>query len=70
MEEFPSVQFWTACSVRCSHMARITLEKILPVLEAIDAGGDLAQWEVELPPAVIEAAAAPIQRMMELSAAS
>ena len=70
MEEFPTVQFWTACSVRCSHMARITLEKILPMLEAIDAGDDLQQWEVDLPPKVIEAAAAPIQRMMELSAAS
>jgi quinolinate synthase len=40
------------------------------MLEAIDAGDDLQQWEVDLPPKVIEAAAVPIQRMMELSAAS
>jgi len=48
MEEFPSVEFGTACSVRCNHMAKISLDKIKPILEAIDSGSDLSKWEVNL----------------------
>ncbi|MCZ6677281.1 MAG: quinolinate synthase [Candidatus Poribacteria bacterium] len=67
-EEFPTVQFWTACSVRCSHMAKVTLHKVLKALEAIDRGGDLSDHEVTLNPEVIERARTPIERMLELSA--
>ncbi|SVB43071.1 uncharacterized protein METZ01_LOCUS195925, partial [marine metagenome] len=48
MEEFPTVEFGTACSVRCNHMAKISLDKIKPILEAIDSGSDLSKWEVNL----------------------
>jgi len=67
-QEFPSVQFWTACSVRCSHMAKVNLRKVLNVIEAIDVGDDLSNYEVTLRPDVIERARAPIQRMLEMSA--
>ena len=67
-QEFPSVQFWTACSVRCSHMAKVNLRKVLNVIEAIDVGDDLSNYDVTLRPDVIERARAPIQRMLEMSA--
>ncbi|MCE5272317.1 quinolinate synthase NadA [bacterium] len=63
--EFPTVRFWTACSVRCRFMAKITLEGVLRVLRAIDSGGALSEFEVSLDPAVIEAARLPIQRMLQ-----
>ena len=66
-QEFPSVQFWTACSVRCRHMAKVTLEGVLRILRAIDEGKDLSPFEVTLDPEVIEKARKPIELMMKLS---
>ena len=66
MQEFPTVQFWTACSVRCSHMAKVTLHKVLNILEVLDSGGDLSPYEVTLAPEVIERAKVPIERMLEI----
>ncbi len=67
MEEFPSVEFATACSVRCNHMAKISLTKIQPILEAIDSGADLSQWEVKLSEETIKRASKPIEKMLSLS---
>jgi quinolinate synthase len=67
-QEFPTVEFWTACSVRCSHMAKVTLGKILNALEALDRGDDLNPYEVTLRSEVIERARTPIVRMLEFSA--
>ena len=67
MEEFPSVEFATACSVRCNHMAKISLNKIIPLLEAIDSGADLSKWEVVLSESTIQRASKPIQKMLSLS---
>ena len=67
MEEFPSVEFGTACSVRCNHMAKISLDKIKPILEAIDSGSDLSKWEVNLSDEVISKAAKPIEKMISFS---
>ena len=67
MEEFPSVEFATACSVRCNHMAKISLNKIKPILEAIDSGADLSQWEVVLSDSTIKKASKPIEKMLSLS---
>ena len=67
MEEFPSVEFATACSVRCNHMAKISLDKIKPILEAIDSGADLSKWEVVLSESTIKKASKPIQKMLSLS---
>jgi len=67
MEEFPSVEFATACSVRCNHMAKISLDKIKPILEAIDSGADLSKWEVVLSESTIQRASKPIQKMLSLS---
>jgi quinolinate synthase len=67
MQEFPSVQFWTACSVRCSHMAKVTIDKVLSVMEALDAGSDLSQYEISLGSEVIERARRPIQRMLSFA---
>ena len=67
MEEFPTVEFATACSIRCSHMAQISIDKILPIVEAIDSGADLSDWEVTLPEDVIEKAAKPIEKMLSFS---
>ena len=53
-QEFPGVQFSTACSVRCSHMAKVTLNKVLNVLQTLDKGDDLSPHEVTLMPEVIE----------------
>ena len=66
-QEFPGVQFWTACSVRCSHMAKVSLDKIANILEAIDQKADLSEYEVTLSPEVIDKARAPIERMLEAS---
>ena len=66
-QEFPEVQFWTACSVRCSHMARVNLNKIANILEAIDQNDDLSEFEVTLSPEIIEKARTPIERMLEAS---
>lgn len=66
-QEFPKVQFWTACSVRCSHMAKVRIDKIGNILEAIDNGDDLSEYEVTLDPDVIEKARVPIERMLEMS---
>ena len=66
-QEFPTVQFSTACSVRCSHMAKVSLYKILRILEAIDSGKDLSDWEVTLSPETISTARRPIERMLALS---
>ena len=67
MEEFPSVEFGTACSVRCNHMAKISLDKIKPILEAIDSDSDLSKWEVNLSDEVISKAAKPIEKMLSFS---
>ena len=67
MEEFPTVEFATACSVRCSHMAQISLDKIRPILEAIDSGNDLSKWEVTLPEKIVQRASKPIQKMLSFS---
>jgi quinolinate synthase len=67
MEEFPTVEFGTACSVRCNHMAKISLDKIKPILEAIDSGSDLSKWEVNLSEEIISKAAKPIEKMLSFS---
>jgi len=67
MEEFPTVEFGTACSVRCNHMAKISLDKIKPILEAIDSGSDLSKWEVNLSAEIISKAAKPIEKMLSFS---
>ena len=66
-QEFPKVEFWTACSVRCSHMAKVRIDKIANILEAIDSGEDITEFEVTLDPEVIDKARLPIERMLEAS---
>ena len=66
-QEFPEVQFWTACSIRCSHMAKVNLDKIANILEAIDQDDDLSEYEITLNSEVIDKARAPIERMLEAS---
>ena len=66
-QEFPTVQFWTACSVRCSHMAQVSLSKIANILEAIDQGEPLDDYEITLPSEILEKARAPIERMLTAS---
>ena len=66
-QEFPKVEFWTACSIRCSHMAKVRLDKIANILEAIDSGDDLGEYEVTLDSEVIDKARLPIERMLEAS---
>ena len=66
-QEFPEVQFWTACSVRCSHMAQVNLGKIAKILEAIDQDADLDEYEITLNSETIDKARAPIERMLEAS---
>ncbi len=66
-QEFPKVQFWTACSVRCSHMAKVRIDKIADILDALDNGDDLTDYEVTLDPEVIDKARLPIERMLEAS---
>ncbi len=66
-QEFPTIQFWTACSVRCSHMAKVSLVKVLHILETLDSGNDLSPHEVTLSPEVVEQARTPIERMLEMS---
>jgi quinolinate synthase len=48
-------------------MAKISLNKIQPILEAIDSGDDLSQWEVKLSDETIKRASNPIERMLSLS---
>mgnify|MGYP003322211078 FL=1 len=67
MEEFPTVEFATACSIRCSHMAQISIDKILPIVEAIDSGADISDWEVTLSDDVIKKASKPIEKMLSFS---
>ena len=66
-QEFPKVQFWTACSVRCSHMAQVNLSKIANILEAIDRNECLDEYEITLSPETIDKARTPIERMLEAS---
>ena len=66
-QEFPEVEFWTACSIRCSHMAQVSLGKIANILEAIDRDDDLSEYEITLNPEVIDKARSPIERMLEAS---
>lgn len=66
-QEFPEVQFWTACSVRCSHMAQVNLGKIANILEAIDRDENLDEYEITLSSETIDKARAPIERMLEAS---
>ena len=48
-------------------MAKISLDKIKPILEAIDSGLDLSKWEVNLPNEIISKAAKPIEKMLSFS---
>jgi quinolinate synthase len=66
-QEFPGVQFATACSVRCQWMAKMSLEGILDILRRLDNGGDLGDYEVNLEPEIIERAREPIEKMLEMS---
>ena len=49
-------------------MAKVSLAKVLDILEAIDTGNSLSDYEVTLCPDVIERARAPIERMLQMSA--
>ena len=66
-QEFPGVQFSTACSVRCQHMAKMTLEGILDILRRLDSRADLSSYEVKLDLEIIEKAREPIERMLQMS---
>ena len=68
MQEFPTVEFWTACYVRCQHMAKVTLKGIYDVLTAIDTGTDLSDYEILIDEEVAKRANRSINKMMELSA--
>ena len=48
-------------------MAKIYLDKIKPILEAIDSGSDLSKWEVNLSKEIISKAATPIEKMLSFS---
>jgi len=65
--EFPGVQFFTACSVRCQWMAKMTLEGVLKILRGIDRGSDLGEYEVLLDEEIVRGARKPIELMMQLS---
>ena len=67
MQEFPTVYFWTACYVRCQHMAKVTLKGIYNVLHAIDTDQDLSEYEIILDEETAEKAKNSVTRMMELS---
>ena len=67
MQEFPTVNFWTACYVRCQHMAKVTLKGIYNVLHAIDTDQDLSDYEIILDEKTAEKARNSVDRMMELS---
>jgi len=62
---FPQVDFFTACAVRCQHMAKVSLGGVLEILRRIDKGDDLSQYEVLLEPDLIERAKKPIELMMQ-----
>ncbi len=57
--EFPELEVIRACTLRCKHMNLITLEQTLEALQKI-------QYQVEVPPDIIERARLPIQRMIEI----
>ena len=65
--EFPGVEFYTACSVRCQWMAKMSLEVVLKILRGIDQGGDLSEYEVLLEEEIIEGAKKPIELMMQFA---
>ena len=67
MQEFPTVEFWTACYVRCQHMAKVTLKGIHDLLVAIDSGSDLSEYEILIDEEVARRANRSINKMMELS---
>jgi quinolinate synthase len=48
-------------------MAKVTIDKVLSVMEALDAGSDLSQYEISLGSEVIERARRPIQRMLSFA---
>ena len=68
MQEFPTVNFWTACYVRCQHMAKVTLKGIYEILNAIDTDKDLTEYEIILDEETAVKANRAVTRMMELSA--
>jgi quinolinate synthase len=55
----PEKEILRMCSVRCSHMNKITLENTLQSLTAL-------QHVVELPPDIIERAARAVERMLAI----
>ena len=67
MQEFPTVEFWTACYVRCQHMAKVTLKGIYDVLVAIDTGDDLSEYEILIDEEIARKANRSISKMIELS---
>jgi len=67
MQEFPTVNFWTACYVRCQHMAKVTLKGIYEILNAIDTDKDLTEYEIILDDETAVKAKRAVTRMMELS---
>ena len=48
-------------------MAKMSLTKIRPILEAIDSGSDLSKWEVMLSERTIKRASEPIKKMLSFS---
>ena len=48
-------------------MARVNLGKIANILEAIDQGEDLNEYEITLNPETMDKARMPIERMLEAS---
>ena len=48
-------------------MAKVTIDKVLNLLEALDSGADLSPYEVTLNSEVIERARRPIERMLEIT---
>ena len=67
MQEFPTVNFWTACYVRCQHMAKVTLKGIYDVLLALDRGEDMSEYEVLLDEDVARRANISIRKMMQIT---
>jgi len=57
--EFPHRDMVRACSLRCKHMNLITLQDTLAALQNL-------QYQVELPPDIIQRARLPIDRMLEI----
>ncbi len=57
--EFPNREMVRACSLRCKYMNTITLEETLASLQKL-------QYEIVLPPEIIEQAKLPIDRMLAI----